>query len=42
VLSGTLGAVERAQSLLYFKWIWEPNFMIDRAFAADRILRAYP
>jgi spectinomycin phosphotransferase len=39
VLSDTLGATERAQSLLYFKWIWEPNFMIDRALAADQVLR---
>jgi hypothetical protein len=38
VLSDTLGATDRAQSLLYFKWIWEPNFMIDRALAADQAL----
>lgn len=40
ILSATLSAQERAQSLEYFKWEWLPGFQIDRAYKADERLKA--
>lgn len=40
MFSGQLNPHDQAQSLDYLKWEWSPNFMIDRAYHADRMQRA--
>lgn len=35
MFSGLLNAQDQAQSLLYLKWEWSPDFMVERAYHAD-------
>jgi spectinomycin phosphotransferase len=37
MFSGLLSAEDQVQSLLYLKWEWSPNFMIERAYHADKM-----